>query len=48
MSLDMQKRLFALALERLGDSEPINELLEVTLTQDRSIRVDRYNLPAVK
>jgi predicted nuclease of predicted toxin-antitoxin system len=27
MSLDVQKRLFALALDRLGDREPINELL---------------------
>ena len=31
MSLDVQKRLFALALDRLGDNEPINELLEITL-----------------
>ncbi len=48
MSLEAQKRLFALALERLGDREPINELLEITLMEDRSIRVDRHNLPAVK
>ena len=48
MSLDVQKRLFALALERLGDGEPINELLEITLMEDRSIRVDRYDLSAAK
>jgi predicted nuclease of predicted toxin-antitoxin system len=48
MSLDAQKRLFALALERLGDSEPINELLEITRMEDRSVRVDRYDLPAAK
>ena len=35
MSLDVQKRLFALALDRLGDNEPINELLEITLTANR-------------
>jgi hypothetical protein len=46
MSLDIQKRLFVLALDRLGDTEPINELLEVTLTQDRSVRIDRYDLPS--
>jgi len=48
MSLDVQKRLFSLALERLGDSEPINELLEITLLEDRSVRVDRYDFPAAK
>jgi hypothetical protein len=31
MSLDVQKRLFALALDRLGDGEPVNELLQITL-----------------
>jgi predicted nuclease of predicted toxin-antitoxin system len=45
MSLDVQARLFALALERLGDSEPINELLEVSLLPDRSVRIARYDLP---
>jgi hypothetical protein len=48
MSLDVQKRLFALALDRLGDNEPINELLEITLTANRSVRIERYDLPAVK
>ena len=38
MSLEVQKRLFALALERLDDSEPINEMLEITLAEDRSVR----------
>ena len=46
MSLDVQKRLFALALDRLGDVEPINELLEVTLLENRSIRIERYDLPS--
>ncbi len=46
MSLDVQKRLFILALDRLGDTEPINELLEVTFMEDRSVRIDRYDLPS--
>jgi predicted nuclease of predicted toxin-antitoxin system len=45
MSLDVQKRLFALALDRLTD-EPINEVLEITLRADRSIRIDRYDMPS--
>jgi predicted nuclease of predicted toxin-antitoxin system len=45
MSLDVQRRLFALALDRLGDIEPINELLDITLLEDRSVRVERYDLP---
>jgi predicted nuclease of predicted toxin-antitoxin system len=48
MSLDVQRRLFALALDRLGDVEPINELLEITLLEDRSVRVERYDLPSAK
>jgi predicted nuclease of predicted toxin-antitoxin system len=48
MSLNVQKRLFALALDRLGDVEPINELLEVTLQKDRSVRIERYDLPSGK
>jgi predicted nuclease of predicted toxin-antitoxin system len=45
MSLAIQQRLFALALERLPD-EPINEVLEITLKADRSILIDRYDLPS--
>jgi len=48
MSLDVQKRLFALALDRLGNREPINEMLEITLMDDRSVRIDRYDLPHAK
>jgi len=44
MSLAVQKRLFGLALARLSD-EPVNEVLEITLRADGSIRVDRYDLP---
>jgi predicted nuclease of predicted toxin-antitoxin system len=42
MSLDIQKRLFVLALEHLGESEPINEILEVTLREDLTVLVERY------
>ena len=48
MSLDVQKRLFALALDRLADHEPINELLEITLNESRSVQVERYEFPATK
>jgi len=48
MSLDVQKRLFALAVDRLGDREPINELLEITLTEHRSVLVARYDLAAAR
>jgi hypothetical protein len=44
MNLEMQKRLFVLALDRLGDREPINEVLEITLLQDGSVRVERHHL----
>jgi predicted nuclease of predicted toxin-antitoxin system len=45
MSLEAQKRLFALALDHLGGSEPINEMLEITLMEDRLVRIERYDLP---
>jgi predicted nuclease of predicted toxin-antitoxin system len=48
MSLDVQRRLFALALDRLGEAEPINEVLQITLLADWSVRVDRYDLPPGK
>jgi predicted nuclease of predicted toxin-antitoxin system len=48
MSLDLQKLLFTLALDRLGEAEPVNELLEVTLLEDRSVRIERYDLPSGK
>ena len=45
MSLTVQKLLFSLALDRLI-SEPINEALEITLKADRSVQIDRYDLPS--
>jgi predicted nuclease of predicted toxin-antitoxin system len=45
MSLDAQKLLFALALDRLGNVEPVNEVLDITLEADGVIRAERYSLP---
>ena len=45
MELEVQKSLFLLALDRLGDAEPVNEALEVTLTADGEAIVERYALP---
>ena len=48
MSLEVQRRLFALALDRLGGREPINELLEITLNERKVVHVERYDFPATK
>ncbi len=48
MSLEVQRRLFALALDRLGGREPINELLEITLDERRVVHVERYDFPAIR
>ena len=45
MRLDVQKSLFLLALDRLGDAEPINEVLEITMTADGQVVLERYTLP---
>lgn len=42
MSLEVQKRLFILALDRLGESEPINEIIEITLREDQTVLLERY------
>jgi predicted nuclease of predicted toxin-antitoxin system len=46
MSLDVQKRLFVLALDRLGNSEPINEIIEITLRADGTVTLERYVWPS--
>ena len=46
MSLEIQKSLFLLALDRLGKAEPINEALEITLDAGGTVRVERYALPS--
>ena len=48
MSLDVQRRLFTFALDEPGETEPINEAIQVTLPADRSVRIDRYDLPSAK
>ena len=45
MSLNSQKYLFEYALEQLQGEEPINEVLEVTLTADGTVRAARYDWP---
>lgn len=45
MRLNVQKRLFKHALNQLDYEEPVNEVMEITLTEDRIVRVDRYALP---
>ena len=45
MELEVQKSLFLLALDRLGDAEPVNEALEVTISEDGEVTVERYVLP---
>jgi len=47
MSLVVQQELFEHALERIPDDELAGQVLEVTLTADRSVRADRYaSIPA--
>src|SRR5258708_30851267 len=46
MSLDVQKRLFAFVLDRLGDREPVHELLQITLGEYNVVHFDRYDFPA--
>ena len=38
--------LFALALDRLGGREPVNELLQITLDEHKVVHVERYDFPA--
>jgi predicted nuclease of predicted toxin-antitoxin system len=45
MSLELQKRVFLLALAELGDDEPYNEVLEITAHADQAVRIERYALP---
>ncbi len=45
MTLELQKRLFLLALETLQGEEHWNEVLEISVAADLTITVDRYDLP---
>lgn len=42
MSLAVQQALFEHALGRVADDDLAGQVLEVTLTADRTVRVDRY------
>ncbi len=45
MSFTVQRQLFILALDRLGDSEPVNEVLQIALLKNQSVRINRYDVP---
>ena len=45
VDMDIQKYLFSHALEHLDDSEPLNEVLEMTLQPGGDVEVTRYDLP---
>lgn len=44
-STSIQKSLFLLTLDKLNEDEPVNEVIEITVTSDNSIVLDRYPLP---
>ena len=46
MNLEVQRRLFEHALDQFDEKEPINEVLEITLTTGQTVQVDRYRLSA--
>ena len=47
MSLAVQQALFEHALGRVADDDLAGQVLEITLTSDRTVRVDRYpSVPA--
>ena len=46
MNLDVQKSLLRLALDRLGNADPINEVLDVTLAADGTVLIERYAWPS--
>lgn len=46
MSLDLQVRLFRLALSELDGGEAWNEVLEITVDADRAVTIERFDLPA--
>jgi hypothetical protein len=45
MDLEIQRELFEIALDELGDDDLVNQVLEVTLTEQNEIHVLRYALP---
>ena len=45
MTLEVQRSLFLLALNQLAGNEPVNEALELTLTAEGEVILERYALP---
>lgn len=45
MSLDLQRRLFLLAMGELGSDQVYNLMLELTVDRAGGVRVERYPLP---
>ena len=45
MSLDLQIRLFDLALSELGGEEAWNQVLEITVAADRTVTIENFDLP---
>jgi hypothetical protein len=45
MNLDVQLELFEYALDEVADGDLVNQVLEITLLDDKEIRILRYALP---
>ena len=45
MNINVQKRLFQRALAQLHDSDPVNEVLEISLDANSVVRVETYVWP---
>ena len=45
MILDLQVRLFLLSLAELDGEQAWNEVLEITVDTDRTVTIERYDLP---
>jgi hypothetical protein len=45
MSLELQKRLFLLALLELGGEEAWNQALDITVDADRVVTIERFDVP---
>lgn len=48
MNQAVQEILFEVALDRLAGEEPINDVIEITLTVDRSIEIEQNTQPFSK
>ena len=45
MRLQVQKLLFRRAMEHVTDDDPINTVVEITLTEASTVRTARYTWP---